>query len=53
MLGSPGKYIREEIPDSTIHAEPFKVTELMVYDAMVTADSLGKIHEDADLRWPK
>jgi glycerol dehydrogenase len=32
--------------DSTIHAEPFKVTEVMVYDAMVTADSLGMIHED-------
>ena len=34
-------------PDSTIHAEPFKVTALMVYDAMVTADALGKIHGDA------
>lgn len=34
-------------PDSTIHAEPFKVTEEMVYDAMVTADSLGKIYENS------
>jgi glycerol dehydrogenase len=42
------KVARKSIePDSTIHAEPFKVTEVNVYDAMVTADSLGKIHEDA------
>ncbi len=34
-------------PDSTIHAEPFEVTETMVYDAMVTADALAKISMDA------
>ncbi len=35
--------------DSTIHAEPFQVTERMVYDAMVTADSLGKTYKDGFL----
>ena len=34
-------------PDSTIHAEPFEVTKTMVYDAIVTADSLGKSYKDA------
>ncbi|MCG6880575.1 MAG: glycerol dehydrogenase [Deltaproteobacteria bacterium] len=33
--------------DSTIHAEPFEVSDKMVYDAMVTADSLAKIFADA------
>jgi glycerol dehydrogenase len=35
--------------DSTIHAEPFQVTAEMVYDAMVTADAIGKsymMHND-------
>jgi glycerol dehydrogenase len=32
--------------ESTIHAEPFEVTKNMVYDAMVTADSLGKAYKD-------
>ena len=30
--------------DSTIHAEPFPATEQMVYDAMVTTDSLARLH---------
>ena len=34
-------------PDSTIHAEPFEVTKTMVYDAMVTADALGKAYKDS------
>jgi glycerol dehydrogenase len=35
------------VPNSTIHAEPFEVTKIMVYDAMVTADSLGKTYKEA------
>jgi glycerol dehydrogenase len=31
--------------DSTIHAEPFQVTAVMVYDAMVTADAVGKSYK--------
>ncbi len=33
--------------DSTIHGEPFDVTAEMVYDAMVTADSLARMYDDA------
>ncbi len=32
-------------PGSTIHAEPFQVTETMVFDALVTADALARIHK--------
>jgi len=32
--------------DSTIHAEPFPVTSVMVYDAMLTADSMGRRYKD-------
>jgi glycerol dehydrogenase len=35
-------------PGSTIHAEPFEVTKIMVYDAMVTADSLGETFKNED-----
>ena len=33
-------------PDSTIHGEPFEVTPVMVYEAMVTADELAKLYDD-------
>jgi glycerol dehydrogenase len=33
-------------PGAVIHAEPFEVTEVVVYEAMVTADALGRIHKE-------
>lgn len=34
------------VEGSTIHAEPFQVTAEMVYDAMLTADSIGRRYKD-------
>jgi glycerol dehydrogenase len=36
------------VPGETIHNEPFEVTSDMVFDAMKTADAIGKAYNAAD-----
>lgn len=33
-------------PGAVIHAEPFEVTEVIVYEALVTADAMGSLKQD-------